>query len=150
MPPGDDAGPVAAALLPPWAPAIALAETPWRAQQMAGSLLRAGFRRVLAGVGGSDAEELLAAGSLHRPGAVQVDQLAAELATGDLPLGALCAAAHLLPSVPIVTACATGVRTAAGASALRRPGHRNVWRLAGGGIQDLIGRPLGLDLLGAA
>jgi len=36
------------------------------------------------------------------------------------------------------------------ASALRRWGHRNVWRVADGGVSDLLERPIGLDLLGAA
>ena len=67
-----------------------------------------------------------------------------------LPLAELRAAAHLLPAVPTVTACSDGRRAAAAASALRRFGHRNVWRLAGGGVADLLERPIGLDLLGAA
>jgi rhodanese-related sulfurtransferase len=52
--------------------------------------------------------------------------------------------------VPTVTACSDGRRAAAAASALRRFGHRNVWRLAGAGVPDLLARPIGLDLLGAA
>jgi hypothetical protein len=51
---------------------------------------------------------------------------------------------------PIVTACSGGPRAAAAASALRRLGHRNIWRLADGGVSDLLARPLGLDLLGVA
>ncbi|HEX5558469.1 MAG TPA: hypothetical protein VFX13_12685 [Gaiellales bacterium] len=39
---------------------------------------------------------------------------------------------------------------APGASALRRRGHRNVCRVAGGGIADPLDRPIGVDLLGAA
>ena len=67
-----------------------------------------------------------------------------------LPLPSLREAAHLLPAVPTVTACTDGRRAAAAASALRRFGHRNVWRLSGAGVPDLLARPLGLDLLGAA
>lgn len=172
IPPGEDAGAVAAALLGPCVPAMALAETPWQAHEVAESLVRAGFHRVLGAVSGSDAERVLIQGAPRRSGAVEVNRLAAEFATGavllvdvrddgewstghvpgsvHIPLEAISRAAHLLPSVPIVTACATGVRAAAAASALRRLGHRNIWRLGGGGVQDLLGRPLGLDLLGAA
>jgi len=67
-----------------------------------------------------------------------------------LPLADLRHGAHLLPAVPTVTACSDGRRAAAAASALRRWGHRNVWRAAGGGVADLLTRPIGLDLLGAA
>ncbi|HEY2787976.1 MAG TPA: rhodanese-like domain-containing protein [Gaiellales bacterium] len=109
---------------------------------------------------------------LQRSGAVDIGRVRAELATGavllvdvrdawescegripgsaHLPLASLREAAHLPPGVPTVTACTDGHRAAAAASALRRFGHRNVWRLAGTGVPDLLARPLGLDLLGAA
>jgi rhodanese-related sulfurtransferase len=67
-----------------------------------------------------------------------------------LPLAALRSAAHLLPDVPTVACCSDGRGAAVAASALRRWGHRNVWRVADGGVADLLGRPIDLDLLGAA
>ena len=67
-----------------------------------------------------------------------------------LPLASLRDAAHLLPDVPTVACCSDGRRAAVAASALRRWGHRNVWRVADGGVDDLLERSIGLDLLGAA
>jgi len=121
---------------------------------------------------GEDADRAFAGHARKRSGAVDVDRLAGELATGavllldvrdddewrdghvpgsaHLPLERLREAAHMLPAVPIVTACSGGPRAAAAASALRRLGHRNIWRVADGGVPDLLARPLGLDLLGAA
>jgi hydroxyacylglutathione hydrolase len=169
---GDDAGELAAGLVSAGAPVIALAARPAEALWMAEELDRAGFRRVLGAVAGDHAGRALGHGPLHRSGAVDVPRLAAELATGavllvdvrdagescrgrvpgsvHLPVSSLHDAAHLLPSVPTVTACSDGRRAAAAASALRRWGHRNIWRLADGGVPDLLERPIGLDLLGAA
>ena len=52
--------------------------------------------------------------------------------------------------VTAVVAWAAAFDAAVAASALRRWGHRNVWRVADGGVADLLERPIGLDLLGAA
>ena len=126
---------------------------------------------------GEDADRAFAGRPRHRSGAVGVDRLAGELATGavllldvrdddewdaghvpgsaHLPLERLREAAHLLPAVPIVTACSGGRRAAAAASALRRLGHRNIWRLPTAACPTLAARArparraCGLDLLGA-
>ena len=127
---------------------------------------------MLGALDGEDARRAFAGRSDHRSGAVEVDRLAGELTTGavllldvrdddewraghipgsaHLPLERLREAAHLLPAVPIVTVCSGNRRAAAAASALRRLGHRNIWRVADGGVPELLARPLGLDLLGAA
>ncbi len=171
-PAGDDAGAVAAQLVARDVPVLACAEALEDASVLADQLDRAGFRHVLGAVAGEQARRTLGRHRHHRCGAIDVDRLAAELATGavllvdvrddweaggrrvpgsvHLPLASLRAAAHLLPAVPTVTACGDGRRAAAAASALRRFGHRNVWRLAGAGVADLLERPIGLDLLGAA
>jgi hydroxyacylglutathione hydrolase len=169
---GGDVGALAARLLSPDIPVIALA-TEWaEASCMADRLDRAGFRWVLGALHGEDADRAFAGRPRNRSGAVDVDRLAGELATGalllldvrdddewrdghvpgsaHLPLQSLREAAHMLPAVPIVTASAGGRRAAAAASALRRLGYRNIWRMADGGVPDLLARPLGLDLLGVA
>ena len=51
------------------------------------------------------------------------------------------AAMVLTRSVPVLPVAA---------SALRRWGHRNASRVADGGVDDPLQRPIGLDLLGAA
>jgi hydroxyacylglutathione hydrolase len=172
VPAGDDVGAVAARLVAPDVPVIACSERGDDAGWMADQLELAGFRHVLGAVSGEHAGRALGRHRLRRSGAVDVGRLAAELATGavllvdvrddwescqgrvpgsvHLPLPSLREAAHLLPAVPTVTACTDGRRAAAAASALRRFGHGNVWRLGGGGVPDLLARPLGLDLLGAA
>ena len=172
VPAGDDAGALTACLVGRDVPVIAFSDVADEAAWMADQLDLAGFRSVLGGVSGSGAGHALGHPRLHRSGSVDIGRLAAELATGavlvvdvrdpwescegrvpgsvHLPLASLREAAHLLPAVPTVTACTDGRRAAAAASALRRFGHRNVWRLAGAGVPDLLARPLGLDLLGAA
>jgi hydroxyacylglutathione hydrolase len=169
---GDDAGALAAQLVARDVPVLACAEGREDASVLAEQLEQAGFRHVLDAVAEERARGTLGRHRHHRGGAVGVDRLADELATGavllvdvrdegeacrgrvpgsvHLPLASLRAAAHLLPAVPTVTACSDGRRAAAAASALRRFGHRNVWRLAGAGVPDLLARPIGLDLLGAA
>ncbi len=172
IPCGDDAGAIAAQLVARDVPVLACAEGRQDASVLAEQLERAGFRHVVGAVAEERARGTLGRHRHHRGGAVGVDRLADELATGavllvdvrddeeacrgrvpgsvHLPLASLRAAAHLLPAVPTVTACSDGRRAAAAASALRRFGHRNVWRLADGGVPDLLARPIGLDLLGAA
>jgi hydroxyacylglutathione hydrolase len=168
----NDAGALAARLLSPDVPLIAAATWRTQANWMADRLGHAGFRWVLGALDGEDALRAFAGRPRHRSGAVEVDRLAGELATGavllldvrdddewraghvpgsaHLPLQRLREAAHLLPAVPIVTVCSGSGRAAAAASALRRLGHRNIWRVADGGVPELLARPLGLDLLGAA
>jgi rhodanese-related sulfurtransferase len=169
---GDDAGALAAQLVARDVPVLACGEDLDSASVLAEQLGWAGFRHVRGAVAEDGARGALGRHRHHRGGAVCVDRLADELATGavllvdvrddweacqgrvpgsvHLPLVSLRAAAHLLPAVPTVTACSDGRRAAAAASALRRFGHRNVWRLAGAGVPDLLARPIGLDLLGAA
>ncbi len=172
IPAGGDAGAVAAQLVAHDAPVLACGDVIEHARLLAEQLERAGFRHVLGAVAEDGARGALGRHRHHRGGAVGVDRLADELATGavllvdvrddweacqgrvpgsvHLPLASLRGAAHLLPAVPTVTACSDGRRAAAAASALRRFGHRNVWRLAGAGVPDLLARPIGLDMLGAA
>ena len=169
---GEDSGALAARLLSPDVPLIAVATWRTQASWMADRLGRAGFRWVLGALDGEDATRAFAGRPRHRSGAIDVDRLAGELATGavllldvrdddewraghvpgsaHLPLERLREAAHLLPAVPIVTVCSGSRRAAAAASALRRLGHRNIWRVSDGGVPELLARPLGLDLLGAA
>lgn len=169
---GEDTGALAARLLSPDIPVIAVATLGIQASWMADRLDCAGFRWVLGALAGEDADRAFAGRPRNRSGAVGVDRLACELATGavllldvrdddewcdghvpgsaHIPLQSLREVAHLLPDVPIVTACSGERRAAAAASALRRLGHRNIWRMADGGVPDLLARPLGLDLLGAA
>jgi hydroxyacylglutathione hydrolase len=153
-------------------PVIAMAADADAAERAAADLAASGFRRLLGAVACAEAAALLGPGPVGRSGAIALDRLADELATGavllvdvrdpadsrtgrlpgsvHMPLAGLRRAAHMLPAVPIVTACSDGRRAAAAASALRRWGHRNVWRAEGGGVDDLLLRPIGLDLLGAA
>jgi hydroxyacylglutathione hydrolase len=171
-PGGEDVGALAARLLSPHVPVIAVSAWRTQAPWMAERLEQAGFRWVLGGLGGEDADRAFGGAPRQRSGAVELDRLAEELATGavllvdvrddcewreghvpgslHLPLQSLREAAHLLPAVPIVTVCSGTRRAAAAASALRRLGLRNIWRVADGGVADLLARPLGLDLLGAA
>jgi rhodanese-related sulfurtransferase len=72
----------------------------------------------------------------HVPGSVHV------------PLRELAAAERVLPRAPIVVACADGIRAATAASALRRFGHANVWRVAGRGIPYFLSRRVNLGLCG--
>jgi hydroxyacylglutathione hydrolase len=172
IPAGDDAGALAALLIGPDVPVLTFCEWAGQADVMAGQLGAAGFRCVLGSAAGERPGRALGPGRLRRSGAVDAGRLAAELATGAVllvdvrdeweshqgrlpgalyvPLPRLREAAPLLPAVPTVTACTDGRRAAAAASALRRLGHANVWRLAGAGVADLLERPIGLDLLGAA
>ena len=172
VPAGDDSGALTACLVGRDVPVIAVSDDPDEAAGIADQLDLAGFRSVLGAASAAAAGPGLGRHRLQRSGAVEVGRLAAELATGavllvdvrdawescegripgsvHLPLTNLRAAAHLLPAVPTVTVCTDGRRAAAGASALRRFGHRNVWRLAGAGVPELLARPIGLDLLGAA
>jgi rhodanese-related sulfurtransferase len=169
---GDDTGALAALLLSPAVPVIAVA--PWRAQAtwMADRLGHAGFRWVLGALDADEAGRAFLGRPRHRSGAVEVERLAGELATGavllvdvrdddewrdghvlgsaHVPLERLRETAHLLPAVPVVTVCSGRRRAAAAASALRRLGHRNIWRVSDGGVSELLARPLGLDLLGVA
>jgi hydroxyacylglutathione hydrolase len=172
VPGGLDTGTVARHLVALDAPVIALAAGAAEARRAAVDLRAGGFRHVLGGVAGHAIAPLLGHAPVGRSRSIEVDRLADELATGavllidvrdrsesftgrltgsvQLPLADLRHGAHLLPAVPTVTACSDGRRAAAAASALRRWGHRNVWRAAGGGVADLLTRPVGLDLLGAA
>jgi hydroxyacylglutathione hydrolase len=171
VPGGADAGSVAAQLIARDVPVIAMGADASAAAWAAADLDAAGFRRVLGAVAGADAGAALGHAGLARSGAIELDRLADELATGavllvdvreawesagrlpgsvHMPLPQLRGVVHLLPEVPTVTACSDGRRAAAAASALRRWGHRNVWRADGGGVADLLQRPIGLDLLGAA
>jgi rhodanese-related sulfurtransferase len=61
-----------------------------------------------------------------------------------IPLRSVATAAALLPSTPVVVACADGSRAATAASILRRLGHANVWRVAGAGVPYLLQRRLNL------
>jgi hydroxyacylglutathione hydrolase len=165
-------GEIAAHLLARDVPVIAMGADAQSAAVAAADLSVSGFRRVLGAVAVPDAAAALAHGATGRSGAIELDRLADELATGavllvdvrdpagprcgrlpgsvHMPLGELRRAAHMLPAVPTVTACSDGRRAAAAASALRRWGHRNIWRVDGAGVDELLRRPIGLDLLGAA
>ena len=61
-----------------------------------------------------------------------------------IPLRSVAAAAALLPQTPVVVVCTDGRRAATAASMLRRCGHANVWRVAGGGLRYLLSRRLNL------
>ncbi|HEX3332563.1 MAG TPA: rhodanese-like domain-containing protein [Gaiellales bacterium] len=172
VPAGPGAGELAALVLSPDVPVLALAARADHAVELEAELEAAGFRALLGAVAGEHPGRAVGGHQLTRGGAIEVERLADELATGavllidvreaaewrrgyvpgsvHLPLGELREAAHLLPDVPTVTCCSDGRRAAVAASALRRWGHRNVWRVADGGVADLLGRPIGLDLLGAA
>jgi hydroxyacylglutathione hydrolase len=165
-------GEIAAHLLARDVPVIAMGADAGSAAVAAADLSVSGFRRVLGAIAVPDTAAALARGATGRSGAIGLDRLADELATGavllvdvrdpsesrcgrlpgsvHMPLMELRRAAHMLPAVPTVTACSDGRRAAAAASALRRWGHRNIWRVDGGGVDDLLRRPIGLDLLGAA
>jgi hydroxyacylglutathione hydrolase len=169
---GDDTGALAARLLSPDVPVIAVAPCRAEATWMADQLGHAGFRRVVGALDADEAGRAFLGRPRHRSGAVEVERLAGELATGavllvdvrdddewrdghvlgsaHVPLERVRETAHVLPAVPIVTVCSGSRRAAAAASALRRLGHRNIWRVADGGVSELLARPLGLDLLGAA
>jgi rhodanese-related sulfurtransferase len=172
VPGGAGAGELAALVLARDVPVLALAGRPDEAAELAAGLAVAGFRELLGAVAGDHPGRAVGGHPLARGGAIEVARLADELATGavllidvreaaewrrgyvpgsvHLPLAALRGAAHLLPDVPTVACCSDGRRAAVAASALRRWGHRNVWRVADGGVADLLGRTIGLDLLGAA
>jgi len=172
VPSGPGAGEVAALVLSRDVPVLALAGRPDEAADLERQLELAGFRSLLGSVSGDHPGRAVGGHPLARASAIEVDRLADELATGavllidvrevadwrhgsvpgsvHLPLAALRGAAHLLPDVPTVACCSDGRRAAVAASALRRWGHRNVWRVADGGVDDLLERPIGLDLLGAA
>jgi rhodanese-related sulfurtransferase len=169
---GGDAGALAGRLIGTDVPVIAFCERAGEAARLADQLRVAGFRQVLGAACGGRPGRAPGLPRLQRSGAVDAGRLAAELATGavlladvrdagewpqgrvpgsvPVPLARLREAARLLPAVPTVTACTDGRRAAAAASALRRFGHPNVWRLADAGVADLLHRPIGLDLLGAA
>jgi len=172
VPAGPGAGELAALVLSRDVPVLALAARADHAVELEVEVEAAGFRALLGAVAGEHPGRAVGGHPLTRGGAIEVERLADELATGavllidvreaaewrrgyvpgsvHLPLGELREAAHLLPDVPTVTCCSDGRRAAVAASALRRWGHRNVWRVADGGVADLLGRPIGLDLLGAA
>jgi hydroxyacylglutathione hydrolase len=172
VPDGLDTGTVARHLVALDAPIIALAAGAAEARRAAADLRADGFRHVLGCVAGHTIAPLLGHAAMGRSRSIEVDRLGDELATGavllvdvrdrpesstgrvtgsvQLPLADLRRGAHLLPGVPTVTACSDGRRAAAAASALRRFGHRNVWRADGGGVEDLLAHSIGLDLLGAA
>src|SRR6478609_7661822 len=61
-----------------------------------------------------------------------------------MPLESLGRRTSRLPRTPLVVACSNGLRAATAASVLRRDGHRDVWRVAGGGVEYLLGRRLDL------
>jgi hydroxyacylglutathione hydrolase len=61
-----------------------------------------------------------------------------------IPLRSVAAAAALLPQTPVAVACTDGRRAATAASILRRRGHANIWRVAGGGLPYLLSRWLNL------
>jgi hydroxyacylglutathione hydrolase len=101
-----------------------------------------------AGCGGVDG---ILAGGVELGGAVLVDARDDEdwvrgHVPGSLhvPLRSVAAAAALLPRTPVVVACADGHRAATAASVLRRRGHANIWRVAGGGLPYLLSRRLNL------
>lgn len=172
VPAGLGAGELAALVLSRDVPVLALAARAGIARELEAELVRAGFRAVLGSVAGDHPGRLVGGHPLACGGAIEAGRLADELATGavllvdvresaewgrgfvpgsvHLPLGSLRGAAHLLPDVPTVACCSDGRRAAVAASALRRWGHGNVWRVADGGVDDLLARPIGLDLLGAA
>jgi hydroxyacylglutathione hydrolase len=172
VPAGPGAGELAGLVLARDVPVLALAAEPTEALGLEAELDSAGFRSVLGSVAGEHPGRAVGGHPLTRGGAIEVSRLADELATGavllidvrdaaefrggfvpgsvHLPLASLREAAHLLPDVPTVACCSDGRRAAVAASALRRWGHRNVWRVADGGVEDLLARPIGLDLLGAA
>ncbi len=172
VPAGPGAGELAGLVLARDVPVLALASEPDDALALETDLEVAGFRAVLGSVAGEHPGRAVGGHPLTRGGAIEVDRLADELATGGvllidvrdaaewqrgsvpgsvhLPLASLRGAAHLLPDVPTVACCSDVRRAAVAASALRRWGHRNVWRVADGGVDDLRARPIGLDLLGAA
>jgi hydroxyacylglutathione hydrolase len=172
VPSGAGAGALAALVLSRDVPVLALAAGMAEAHDLEAELERAGFRSVLGSVAGDHPGHAVGGHPLARGCAIGVGRLADELATGavllidvretdewghgavpgsvHLPLASLRDAAHLLPDVPTVACCSDGRRAAVAASALRRWGHRNVWRVADGGVADLLDRPIGLDLLGAA
>ncbi len=172
VPAGPGAGELAALVLSRDVPVLALAARPGQATDLEAELRAAGFRALLGSVAGEHPGRAVGGHPLARGGAIEVERLADELATGavllldvreaadwargsvpgsvHLPLAGLRGAAHLLPDVPTVACCSDGRRAAVAASALRRWGHRNVWRVADGGVDDLLERPIGLDLLGAA
>jgi hydroxyacylglutathione hydrolase len=172
VPAGPGTGELAALVLSRDVPVLALAGRAGEAEQLEAELEAAGFRDVLGSIAGDHPGNAVGGHPLAHGGAIEVARLADELATGGvllvdvreaaelergfvpgsvhLPLASLRGAAHLLPDVPTVACCSDGRRAAVAASALRRWGHRNVWRVADGGVDDLLGRPIGLDLLGAA
>jgi rhodanese-related sulfurtransferase len=172
VPARPGAGALASLVLSRDMPVLALAACASEAEELEAGLEEAGFRAVLGSVAGDHPGHAVGGYPLAHGRAIEVDRLADELATGavllidvreahewgrgsvpgsvHLPLASLRAAAHLLPDVPTVACCSDGRRAAVAASALRRWGHRNVWRAADGGVDDLLRRPIGLDLLGAA
>jgi hydroxyacylglutathione hydrolase len=172
VPAGPGAGELAALVLSRDVPVLALAARAGDAEELEAELEGAGFRAVLGSLAGDHPGHAVGGHALAHGGAIEVGRLAGELATGGvllvdvreapewgrgfvpgsvhLPLASLRGAAHLLPDVPTVACCSDGRRAAVAASALRRWGHRNIWRVADGGVDDLLGRPIGLDLLGAA
>ena len=172
VPAAPGAGELAALVLSRDVPVLALAARPEEAADLEAELEAAGFRELLGAIADEHPGRAVGGHPLARGSAIEVERLADELATGavllidvreaaewrrgyvpgsvHLPLAALRGAAHLLPDVPTVACCSDGRRAAVAASALRRWGHRNVWRVADGGVDDLLGRPIGLDLLGAA
>ena len=145
---------------------VAVADGDVDGQALARALARAGFRSVLGVLGGgvsawvgagydvecqpaATAERLLE--DLQLGGAVLVDARDdAEWLEGHvpgsvhLPLESLTRQTCHLPRTPVVVACGDGLRAATAASVLRRGGHREVWRVAGGGLEYLLGRRLDL------
>jgi rhodanese-related sulfurtransferase len=131
VPAGRGAGALAALVLSRDVPVLALAARASAAEELEAELEGAGFRSALGSVEAPEWGRGFVRGSVH------------------LPPASLGGAAHLLPDVPTVACCSDGRRAAVAASALRRWGRRNVWRVADGHVHDLLERPIGLDPLGA-
>jgi len=156
-------------LLSPEDPIVIAAEGPSTAQAMTSALQAVGLWRILGLLVGDAAAWKRQGFSLTAGGSWTVEQLAnglrrdaAELVdvrdTSEWIAGHVQGSHHVPlhrlrddPSVDlcdidrtIAVACSAGMRAAFAASLLRRAGHRDVVRVAGGGIADLAA--LGIDL----
>ena len=172
VPAGDDAGALAAHLVGRDVPVIAFSDDADEAAWIADQLDLAGFRSVLGSAAGEGDGTALGPHRLHRSGSVDIGRLAAELATGAVLLvdvrdawesceGRIPGSVHL-PLASLRGGRPPAARRPHGDGVHRRPpgrrgGERSApvrpsQRLAAGGRgrPDLLARPLGLDLLGAA
>ena len=152
----------------PAEPLVVIDDTLPRARLLADALHALGLWNVV-GVAAADPEAWFAAGlPVASAGAWDVDELALRLrarrvglvdvrdereyAAGHVP-GSVSLPLHVLgdgrgrlarADRPLAVACAVGGRAAFGASLLRRAGHADVVRVAGGGVPDLAAR--GIEL----